>query len=132
MAAMIPYVQNVHASFPVMGPAQSTQRYEQVRPAYAAIAFSPSPQFILKGQIAPGWELVQPLLIMLTRDEDGGVTVFSLELNLYGIGETVEEAINDFISMLIDLYEELNASEAVLSTHLVQRLRELRNVITVL
>lgn len=55
--------------------------------------------------------------------------VFDDQLNLYGVGETIQEAVDEYASMLIDLFRELVASEDVLSHHLREQLGILRRIV---
>jgi hypothetical protein len=82
----------------------------------------------LIGNSAHGWQLVQPLQVKV--EQVGGDFVISEpRLNVYGIGKTFSESVADFTSMLVDLFEELSASENVLSHHLCQQLEILRTIL---
>ena len=71
--------------------------------------------------------------ILLNVEEiDQGVMVSDNRLNLYGVGETIEQAVDEFTSMLLDLYEELVASEEFLARPLRGQLAYLRTVISAL
>lgn len=61
---------------------------------------------------------------------DGDTTIVHDELfPVYGVGDNQEEAIEDYISMLFDLFEDLTASEGVLSDYLLHQLLDLRKVV---
>lgn len=54
------------------------------------------------------------------------VIVSERRFDAYGVGTTCQEATEDFVSMLIDLLEDLTASEDVLSTDLMCQLNLIR------
>ena len=63
-----------------------------------------TPQYHLMGSIAPGWEIIQPLLLTREVAEDG-YCVFSDDLFMvYGDGPTPYEALHDYITSLLDYY----------------------------
>lgn len=57
------------------------------------------------GPIAPGWELAQFLPVELERDEDGTYIASDAMLLIYGSGESWREALEDYISALIEYYQ---------------------------
>jgi hypothetical protein len=63
----------------------------------------------LYGAIAPGWQLITPLLIEIERDEDGEFIVSDNFSTVYGNGKTQAKAIKDYCSSLIDYYEILES-----------------------
>lgn len=71
------------------------------------------------------------LVLTVEVDEAGLLVVFEPQLNVYGVGNSLEEAISDFTSMLRDLWQELEASEATLSSHLRAQLAHLRTLLAV-
>ena len=78
---------------------------------------------------SPAYALMRNILLNV-EEIDEGVMVSDNRLNLYGVGETVEAAVDEFTSMLLDLYEELVASEAVLAQPLRQQLAYLCTIIS--
>ena len=82
----------------------------------------------LIGSSARGWRIAQPVQVQVER-ADGEFVVSEPRLNVYGVGETFAESMADFTSMLVDLFEELSASEDVLSSHLRQQLELLRTIL---
>ena len=82
----------------------------------------------LIGSSARGWRIAQPFQVQVER-ADGEFVVSEPRLNVYGVGETFTESMVDFTSMLVDLFEELSASEDVLSSHLRQQLELLRTIL---
>lgn len=82
----------------------------------------------LIGNSARGWQIAQPLQVKVERT-DGEFIISEPRLNVYGVGETFAESIADFTSMLVDLFEELSASEDVLSHHLRRQLQILRTIL---
>lgn len=90
--------------FPFWEPAQSTQKFGQVYPAIAPSTSSPLSQLILFRRIAPGWELVQRLVLELTQEEDGSYLLSDNEFYLYGQGETLAAAQDDYVAALLEYY----------------------------
>lgn len=82
----------------------------------------------LIGSSARGWKISRPVQVQVEQ-ADGGFVMSEPRLNVYGVGETFAESVADFTSMLVDLYEELSASEDVLSSHLRQQLEVLSIVL---
>ena len=68
------------------------------------------------------------MFVKIERVDDKFITS-ELQLNVYGVGKTYAESITEYTSMLIDLFEELSASEDVLSRHLRQQLGILRSIL---
>lgn len=72
----------------------------------------------------PRYCLRQPLLLAQETGEGGEKIVFDeAEIDLYGVGETTQEAVDEYVSMLVDLFEELVNSKNILSQHLSERLQ---------
>jgi hypothetical protein len=67
------------------------------------------PQRPLVGEIAPGWKIVQPILLTLERDDDGCYIYSDDRFAVYGIGDTPAEALRDYILSLIDYHQILAA-----------------------
>ena len=64
--------------------------------------------------------------VQLENTESGLWLATNPNIATHGVGETLESAIDDFMSMLFDLYEELLDSEDVLAPHLLDELDYLR------
>jgi len=75
------------------------------------------------------YRLTRPLIIHVREMEPGQWLVTSPFISTHGTGEAVEQAIHDFESMLIDLFQELDASEHELAPHLLRELHTLRRII---
>ena len=71
------------------------------------------------------FSLARPVLLNVERGEDGEVVVFVDSLRTYGAGSTVDEAVEEFQSMLIDLYEELHGCRDRLSWALLDTLHRI-------
>ena len=56
------------------------------------------------GMIAPSWELTHPLTLTVSADEDGWFVVSDDVFHVYGDGETLDNARQDYIVSLIDYY----------------------------
>jgi hypothetical protein len=87
------------------------------------------PLHYLFGNRARGWQIAQPLLVKIEQQADGKFITSESSLNVYGVGETVAQSVDDFTSMLVDLFEELVDSEDMLSHALRQQLRNLRAIL---
>jgi hypothetical protein len=61
------------------------------------------------GYIYPGWRLIKPLLGLIERDQAGHYYISNEGLGLYAVGFTQEEALADFMTVLIDNYQLLEA-----------------------
>ncbi|HNS45183.1 MAG TPA: hypothetical protein PKH37_08155 [Alphaproteobacteria bacterium] len=88
-----------------------------------------STQFMLFGRIAPDWILRYPLSLTIVPYDLGGYLVSDERVCVYGMGETKSEALDEYKSMLVDLFEELRSSEKVLSPRLLEQLKHLRSII---
>jgi len=80
----------------------------------------------------PGYRLRYPLIIEFEPDEDGEIIASSSELLVYGVGKTEQGAADEFVGMLIDLFEELKGSEPFLSSALLRQLKDLKSMLVVL
>jgi hypothetical protein len=92
----------------------------------------PAPQVSLSGKIAEGWRLTHPIFLDLKRGEDDNYIVSYDAFDTYGVGNTPQEAIDDFVSMLLDLYKELSESEEVLSAYLNNQFERLHAILSTL
>ncbi len=91
---------------------------------------TPAPKlYYLIGNSARGWEITRPLQVQVEHT-DGEFITSELRFNVYGVGETWAESLADFTSMLVDLFEELSASQDVLSPHLGEQLESLRAILS--
>jgi hypothetical protein len=77
----------------------------------------------------PQFRLLRPIELEVEKGEGGESIVSNQHLGACGAGRTLQEAIDDYQSMLLDLYWELTDSEAILSRHLRERLDYLRTLI---
>jgi hypothetical protein len=67
-------------------------------------------RFFLSGNITSKWQIIQPLLLTEERDDDGSYLISDDLFEVYGDGSTVPDAIEDYITSLIDYYEILSVS----------------------
>jgi len=63
------------------------------------------------------------------KTEAGDWLVSDPVMATYGTGDTLDAAVQDFGSMLRDLFEELLATESVLAPHLQRQLDYLRTIV---
>jgi hypothetical protein len=69
----------------------------------------PIEQFFLAGKVLPRWEILQPLLLTVERDDDGSYLISDDLFAVYGDGLSISEALRDYIISLGDYYEILSA-----------------------
>lgn len=67
------------------------------------------PNQSLYGQIAPGWWLVQPLSVTIEHGGDGTYIVSDDLFLVYGVGDSLLEAMQDYVVSLIEYYQLLEA-----------------------
>lgn len=72
------------------------------------------------------YELTRPLALDVEEDEARMVIVSEASLGVYGVGETLQDAVRDFESMLIDSYRSLGEAEGELAWRLSEILDRLR------
>lgn len=84
----------------------------------------------LEGVKGSKWKLVKPISLDVTPTGLGQFMAKDSEqkLNVYGVGDTPETAVEEFGEMLIDLYEELIYSPD-LSTSMAVLLKQLEQII---
>jgi len=76
------------------------------------------------------YRLLKPyLLLEMERAENGRVLVWEERSGAYGVGHNQAEAVQDFQSMLEEMYEHLSEAESSLSHALYGRLTYLRSII---
>lgn len=84
----------------------------------------------LYGPIGEGYSLTQPIMLDVEITRQGQFIVSNSTLETYGVGETPQEALEEFSSMLLDFYHELVDSEENLSVHYRRILQRLRSYLT--
>lgn len=105
-------------------PATATARTIRFSPGLRSkSATSSSVQVELRGAIAPGWALVQPLSIWIQQDEDGDYIASDEAFYVYGQGSSLVAAQDDYIWALIEYYEIVSAYEDAPSRQLLAQLR---------
>jgi hypothetical protein len=68
-----------------------------------------NPQIALLGKIAPTWKIVQPLVVNLERGEDGPYIASDEIFFMYGEGDSVRAAVQDYVTALIEYYGLLSS-----------------------
>jgi hypothetical protein len=79
-------------------------------------------QIALLGRIAPGWNVVQPLLVTIEQG-DGSFIAGDEVFAMYGLGDNMVEAVQDYVSVLTEYYEVLSSHEDEPSVVLFHRLQ---------
>jgi hypothetical protein len=93
----------------VLTPADTTAVSFVVQSASSSWPESMSFPYVLLGRIAHGWEIIQPLQVMVDIDEDGYYTASDNLFLVYGDGNTLAEALQDYRASLVDYYQLLDA-----------------------
>ena len=70
------------------------------------------------------------IILNVEMDEVDEFVVSHPRIHVYGVGQTVPDAVKDFVSMLIDLHKELRDSEDILSRHLLEQFNFIRSVLS--
>ncbi len=93
--------------FCVVGRATANDRYRvrDVQASEPGVSQTPIVLIGSLGRLAPGWILALPLLLSCERDQDGSVLVGDDEFLVYGVGETMLQALEDYVTSLIEYYE---------------------------
>ena len=112
---------NRNCSSPIYNIAEEKAKF----PVYWHIDFE-----ILLGKIASNWEIIKPLLVKIEQDEEGSYLISEEIFAVYGFGDTLFDALQDYKQSLIEYYQLLSPrSEHDISTqtlfrHLQQYLRK--------
>jgi hypothetical protein len=77
------------------------------KPSASAEYITRPQQVAFCGEIAPGWRLIRELPITIDEDDNGSYIVSDDIFYVYGEGDTLEEAHNDYIQSLVEYYEIL-------------------------
>lgn len=85
--------------------------------------------FPLQGQILPGWEVVQPLIVTLERDDDGSYLASDDKSVVYGLGDTPGEAMEDYIKSLTEYYRLIERETVAGNVHAQSHLDRIREYI---
>lgn len=73
-------------------------------------ALSRSPyQISLLGQVAPDWEMVRPLSVIIEQSEDQSYVASDDVFMMYGVGEELVAAVVDYVSVLTEYYSVLSS-----------------------
>ena len=62
-------------------------------------------EMILFGRIAAGWEIVKPFPLVIEQTEDGRILVSEDLFLMYGIGDTLDDALRDYETALMEYYD---------------------------
>lgn len=81
--------------------------------------------FSLVGPIAPGWEMITPLVVRVEQDDDGSYVIDEETFMVYGSGETLAAAQQDYVASLLEYYQ-LVADGARENLHDQATLRKLK------
>ena len=69
-------------------------------------------EMILFGRIAAGWEIVKPFPVVIEQAEEGRVLVSEDLFLMYGIGDTLDDALRDYETALMEYYDLISLDAA--------------------
>ena len=75
------------------------------------------------------WKLAADLRLEVNTSEEESVSVTCLNLQEYGMGDSLESAIEDLLTSLSDYYQSLESREASLAPSAAKDLRILRSLL---
>lgn len=125
MAETVVNIDNTSSHFSPIG----TITFASMAGTDAEVDYPPFSLFPLRGSVAPNCFLVDTVWLDVRRSEDGKVIVSSSRFDFYGVGETLEEALEDATEMLLALYEDLSEDEESLPSYYRERLERLRTIL---
>ena len=64
-------------------------------------------QIVLLGSLAPGWECVQALPLAIAQDEDSSFIASDSIFHMYGLGDSLPDAVRDYVKVLTEYYQHL-------------------------
>ena len=65
--------------------------------------------YVLSGPVAPGWNVVAPIVLTLERMNDGDYLASDELINMYGCGVDQDSAVMDYVQSLIEYYALLES-----------------------
>lgn len=65
--------------------------------------------------------------VIIEYDEDGTIIITDDIINMYGVGDTITEAIKDYKDTIKEYYKDLKENEGMLGHNLRQHLEYLRD-----
>jgi hypothetical protein len=80
-------------------------------------------QVVLLGQMLPRWEFVQPLTLSITRDDDRQFIASDDIFHMYGLGNSLGDAVKDYLTVLSEYYQHLSGDEDAPSVALFEYLQ---------
>lgn len=78
---------------------------------------------------SPNYRLVRPILVSVQYGESGKLVTSDSHVHMYGVGESLDEALADYESMLLDYFEDLAQNHDAISDYLSQQLAWMLEVI---
>lgn len=78
---------------------------------------------------SPDYRLVRPILLSVQSSESGKLVTSDSHVHMYGVGESLSEALVAYESMLIDYFEDLAENHDAISDYLSQQLAWMLGVI---
>ncbi len=106
------YSRSLSDRLPMTIPSASTSLTIQGFTAASTQPASATADSILSGELAPGWQIREPIFVRIEIDEDGRFLASDYISVVYGDGETAAAALNDYKQSLIEYYNLTAAEEA--------------------
>ena len=71
--------------------------------------FAPCRIVLLGAGLMPGWQFIEPLTLTIERDDDQSFVASDEIFNMYGIGDSIVQSVNDYFKVLEEYYRHLSA-----------------------
>ena len=78
---------------------------------------------LLGSGIKPNWEFIEPLTLTIEKDDDHSYIASDDTFNMYGIGNSIAESVNDYCKVLAEYYRHLSNDKDEPSAALFEHLR---------
>ena len=103
----------------------ATAAYATVRGSFIAkpTSFSPCRIDLLGSSIIPGWEIREPLTVILEQSADNEFIVSDDIFHMYGVANSIGEAIRDYIAVMKEYYQHLSNATDEADSALFEHLR---------
>lgn len=85
----------------------STSGRREVQMATTDVVGDPMlrPPYLLSGEIRPGWVAHEPITVLFEEEDDGTIIASDDISVVYGVGDTWQEALDDYVDSLIEYYK---------------------------
>jgi hypothetical protein len=90
---------------------QEATRESQVLVSEPQGIFPPSHIVLFGAGAMPNWEFIEPLTLTIERDHDQSFIASDDIFNMYGIGSSIADSVNDYFKVLAEYYRHLSADK---------------------